>query len=392
MQKKSILIWLLAVTLLLSSCNLINFDQERVVDSRLISTEDTPEINSPTVGIVWTKNTKDTNISEFYAGNENGSSIDDPCVVKVGDTYHLWFTGVQNIFGQVYYTIRYARSSDGINWSSNNDSNIALTPNTLPNPDDHTSDSNGVRVGSVIWDKEEKEFKMWYLGRHTDNKWRVFYAASKSPDRGWLRYPNDQHQSGQLPKPVLTEGVKYDREIEGVSVIKERYFDGISHHSYYKMWYSGLGDVDLTKILTDCKYRINYAGSQDGVTWTKNKVPVLEDYAGKFDSNGMIQPVVIKDLMGSVDTYKLWYLGGTPGNQASLKPGLAYSAITGEQFGYYKVDLQVITDPNDDSYESLPEVPAGLDSPVIIRDGYVYKMWYIRQDNNRSILSYVESW
>lgn len=382
---------------LLSSCDQVNLEKESWVESRLISEEDTPEIDSKTVGIEWTKNAKDTNINQAFAGNENGTRIDDPCVVKVGDVYHLWFTAVQNIFGNDYYTVRYARSTDGFTWSGNNSSNIAFAPTPTSSSDPlEVSDTRGVRVGSVIWDKEENEFKMWYLGRHTDNKWNVFYASSKKPDSGWIRYPNNQHKTGMMPTPILEPGLYYDREIEGVSVLKERYFDGISHYSFYKMWYSGLGDKDLSTLLTNCKFRINFASSNDGVKWTKNDVPVMEDYPGMFDSGGMIKPVVIKDLRDAIDTYKLWYIGmNKPKEPKELKlqPGLAYSPITGEQFGYYKIDIGVVTDVSDDKYAPLPKLAEiGVDSPSIIRDGNVYKMWYIRLKDGSSTLSYIESW
>lgn len=384
-MKKGLLFLSIILAFSVFSCGVLMTDSEYINNSYDIPKGVMPEIDSDTVGVVWNQNAADTNIDLTFTGSQDGSQILDPCVVKKGDTYHMWFTGVQNLGSLgLYYKIRYVRSNDGINWSNPNPFNDILAPTISA---DATADTHGVRVGTVIYDAEEDEFKMWYRGRHsTENRWKYFYASSKYPDKGWLKYPNNQNETGLMPVAILDEGEKFDRRLGDLSVIKERYYDGLNYYSFYKMWYTGLGDKDLLALEDTWQYRINYATSSDGINWTKESKPVLSPIADRFDSGGKDMPAVIKDLKNNVYIYKLWYLGKAANTDTEVFPGVAYS-ISGRKFTYH---LSSYYDESNSDDHFLTESPEKIQDPWVIRDGYVYKMWYV--DNSKKCISFIESW
>lgn len=459
MNKERVFIFLLLVTFILLSCNILSEDAAEVVDSKLISEEETPEINSASVGKVWDKRAGPTNIDQNNAGFLIGKRIADPYVVKLGDDYHIWFTAVHHMDGKDFYTIRYAHSKDGINWYNNNKSNIVLSPDQRAG----SADYNGVRVGSVLWDEDASEFKMWYLGSSGafgEEEWKIMFARSKTPDGPWVKHPNNYNAPDKMvATPVLVSSVldpsytgqdplpansnPFDTiELGDLTVIKEKYYTGFQYYQCFKMWYTARGaipDGDSTVIQDDeedlIKYRISYATSGNGLEWDKYRTAVLlpniqytqanaspkKAVFTPFDINGKSLPVVIKDLFEGSPIYKMWYIGENRLGERAL--GLAYS-YSGERFDFYKDTrpsalnpADYLVDETNDSVEvkeeklklydpaqnpyltGLQTIPhkGELKDPCVIRDGYVYKMWYVVDEMSgsdlvSSKLYFVESW
>nr|MDO8134773.1 hypothetical protein [Candidatus Njordarchaeum guaymaensis] len=91
--------------------------------------------------------------------------------------------------------------------------------------------------------------------------------------------------------PVLSPGplgVWDDENVADPCVIRDA--------STYKMWYSGFDGGS---------WRIGYATSSDGITWTKHPGnPVLDlGTSGSWDDAGVSTPWVIKED----STYMMWY-------------------------------------------------------------------------------------
>jgi len=143
-----------------------------------------------------------------------------------------------------------------------------------------TWDDAYIEDASVILDGTT--YKMWYAGQDGSN-WRIGYATS--PDGiTWTKYASN---------PVVdlgTSGAWDDATVLYSSVI----LDGTT----YKMWYSGNDGTD---------YRIGYATSPDGITWTKyGSNPVLNlGTNGTWDDAWVYAPSIMLD--GT--TYKMWYTG-----------------------------------------------------------------------------------
>jgi hypothetical protein len=134
----------------------------------------------------------------------------------------------------------------------------------------------------------------------------------------------------------------------------------------YKMYYTGKGAVGGSP-----ETRVLYASSSDGINWTPNHTaPVIPvGGSGAFDQYHTGFCWVIKD--GS--TYKMWYSG----NNAVDPDG------PGWQIGY-------ATSSDGTTwvkYGSTPVVPKGavstdwdyegVGAPTLIKDGSIYKMWYV---------------
>lgn len=399
----------------LYSCSLFS-DPVVKIDSNTVAGEKVPTLNSETVGIIWDKNAADTNINQDNAGFVLGAAVADPCVIKKDGIYHIWFTGISNVGeNSKLYTIRYAYSNDGITWRNDNVSNIALA-STASTGSSLSDDAKGVRLGSVIWDDDASEFRMWYRGMgDDDNKWRILFARSKKPDTDWVKHPNTYiSPESKTPKSIMGLGANgFDsQQIGDLSVLKRSYYDGYEYHHFYEMWYSAEGARSGSggeNGINDAKFRIMYAKSSDGLVWEKEALPVLEPDQGAFDFLRKDCPAVIYDTYKGSKYYKMWYLG------EAMRPdpeddeleilvrrfGLAY-AYSGEAFEFY--DPAVYTDGLAETTFPYPEtdeesgVTYHLKDPWVIRDGYTYEMWYVVEKKSAggiledSKIRFVESW
>lgn len=161
----------------------------------------------------------------------------------------------------------------------------------------------------------------------------------------------------------------------------------IKDGSEYKMWYVGVGGGGE---------RIFYATSKDGLIWKKqdNSIPSASDTTGtngriplgtegKGDSEGVDSPMVIKD--GGM--YKMWYTG------TYKKVSYIFYATSPDGLTWTKYDNSIPT--NSDSDGTMGRIPlgsagkgdsTGTSSPAVIKDGSVYKMWYVG-DAGRSKLN-----
>ena len=140
-------------------------------------------------------------------------------------------------------------------------------------------DGSQVRYPHIIYDG--LTYKMWYIGVDAFQVGQFGYAGSND-GINWTKYGN----------PVLEVGAAGEWDagtLEGGNVLK----DG----SVYKLWYSGQ-DAHGT-------WRIGYATSSDGISWTKySGNPILEPGPEPWRNGHVFHPYVIKD--GS--TYRMWAL------------------------------------------------------------------------------------
>ncbi|MBI2441763.1 MAG: hypothetical protein HYV35_10380 [Lentisphaerae bacterium] len=269
-------------------------------------------------GLTWTKydntipNASDSvstngRIPLGTSGKGDSTQTTAPAVIKDGATYKMWYGGLDGTNWRIYY----ATSSNGLTWNKYD--------NTIPSASDSVSTNGRIPLGTagkgdsaqtrdpaVI--KDGSTYKMWY-GGHDGTNWRSYYATS--PDGlTWTKYNNVVPTNSDTTStdgriPLGTAGKGDDYYIYGCAVIK----DG----NTYKGWYTGVDGAI---------YRIYYATSPDGLTWTKytNDIPANSNTnstggrvplgtAGKGDETHVLTQGVIK--VGY--TYYMWY-GGASGN------------------------------------------------------------------------------
>jgi predicted GH43/DUF377 family glycosyl hydrolase len=233
-------------------------------------------------GINWEKYAGNPVLDLGDIGDWDDDNIFHPWVIKddnpttIGHEYKMYYSG----FDGSSWSLGYAYSSDGINWSKSG-ANPILTSSVSGWDDSH------VRFACVI-KNETDEFEMWYSGRDADDgKTRIGYATSSNGEHAsWTK-------SGLGSVVDGGSGGAFDEtEVQSPCVIKRAVDD-------YEMWYTGFGSSFP---------QIGYATSSDGTTWIKHNGdggPVLtESSAGNFDANGVLAPCVIFE-----SSYKMWYSG-----------------------------------------------------------------------------------
>jgi alpha-tubulin suppressor-like RCC1 family protein/predicted GH43/DUF377 family glycosyl hydrolase len=263
-------------------------------------------------------------------------------------------TGWSNI--AIGYNHTTAQKSDGTIWAwgANADGQLGLgdiisrTEPTLVVTDTDWAKiypgwnhSIGVRSDSSLWG--------W--GANSKSQLGVVDSSNKNKPNstfggiGWVKYPSN---------PVFnigSPGSWDDYSVSEPCVIKES-------NGTYKMWYSGYDGTT---------WRIGYATSGDGITWTKYLYnPVLNvGSAGAWDDYNVVYQTVLKDSDG---IYKIWYSGMDA--LYSFK-GIGYATSPdGVNWTKYASNPVIIPGTNstwDDTY---------VGCPTVIKESGTYKMWY----------------
>lgn len=162
------------------------------------------------------------------------------------------------------FAIGLALSEDGVVWNKN-DKPVFTAENKW-----EIGESNGVMEPSVIYDAQEKMYKLWYgaLGEK-DGKlaFRIGYAASLD-GINWKR----------LKEPVMdagSEGAWDDVLVSHGNVVKTQ--DG------YHMFYFGVSEWRDENALQ--QGAIGHAFSVDGINWQKNpNNPIIKAREGNWDA------------------------------------------------------------------------------------------------------------
>lgn len=212
-----------------------------------------------------------------------------PKVVYDGAQYHMWYLGDYN-------TIGYAVSNNGITWEKHPDN-----PINAPTPEGAWDDDD-ILIGPVLI--EDGVFKIWYTNSPlAGGGLQVGYAESVD-GYNWTRYPD----------PVLwgTDSWEIDH-IVALSILKEG--------DLYELWYHGQS--------AGGRYQIGRAWSFDGLEWFKDPDnPVLSPgEAGEWDDDWVVYPSVIR-FGESEETESRWlYYSGH--DHADLRIGVAtYEAVS----------------------------------------------------------------
>ena len=130
-----------------------------------------------TDGINWTVYPAPVLIAGDQA-NWDAASIAEPSVLKVGSTYHMFYSALDQ-WTVENFQVGYASSTDGINWIKSTQNPVLQIGNNIQ------WDRFWASHPGVIYEPSVNKFKMWYTGRDTANisslighYWDIGYAES----------------------------------------------------------------------------------------------------------------------------------------------------------------------------------------------------------------------
>ena len=259
--------------------------------------------------------------------------------------YKMWYAGD----GANGRDIGYAYSYNRVDWNKDA-SNPVLETGAAG-----AWDSVQVAGPAVI--KDGSGFKMWYMGFDGSHR-RIGYATS--PDEiNWTKHGSN---------PVLDVGPSgaWDAsDVAGPSVV----FDGTTYH----MWYAGAELNGFTRT-----YRVGYATSPDGISWTKHAGnPVLDVGAsGEWDEK-TLHPV---DVVFDGTQFHMWYPGydGT-----KWRTGYAASL---DGYTWTKCFSDYVLDVDDGEWDGMRAF-----HPSVILKGSTFHMWYTGFDGTTARVGYANT-
>ena len=199
----------------------------------------------------------------------------------------------------------------------------------LIDPDDMSAQFDSMfAIGACVIRESSSSYKMWYTGWNGDTEgagvvsrinFRIGYATS-SNGTSWQKQPGSAGGGA-----ILGLGAAGQSDAKGVGqphVIKEG--------SNYRMWYEGFDGT---------YWRVFYATSSNGTTWTKQGVALNRGSAGTLDELGLRNPVV--DSRNG--QYEMWYQG----QSAAAHNYHVLRATSSNGLTWTKVPTEVTLHPGD---------------------------------------------
>jgi predicted GH43/DUF377 family glycosyl hydrolase len=352
-----------------------------------------------TDGINWIKYSGNPVLDLGFPGSWDDETVRQPEIFHDGAIYHMWYCGNDGTTNK----IGYATSMDRINWTKS-----PLNP-VLDLGSTGEWDDTQLYFPNVIYDGQK--YILWYSG-YNGTTWRVGYATTQDED-GWIKYltnpvvdlgpPTSWDEDYVAHPSVYYDGVTYHMWYSGESTINNRIgyansTDGITwikypnpvvdlgpssswddYHTYsptvlydgalFHMWYSGFdGSI----------WRIGYANSSDGISWTKHPTPVVDlGSPTSWDDERVYSPTVIFDGI----TYHMWY-AGYDGSNYRMGYATSSNGIDWTRSGANPV-FDVGTGGTWDDTRVF--------GPTVIYLENVYHMWYTGFDGSINKIGYASS-
>lgn len=217
--------------------------------------------------------------------NEWEKIVNRASVLKKDHIWYMWYTG-QN---ENQSMVGLATSKDGIHFER-----YEGNPVFIPS---ETYELQSVMNPCVMWDENEKIFKMWYSAGEKYEPDVLCYATSEDGIH-WTKYKDN---------PIFQKSSnEYDKaKVGGCDVIKQS--------DTYMMFYIGYQNIDNARICV--------AESFDGIHWNrKPNNPIIAPSKNSWDAHAVYKPAVAYDE--KQNQYLLWY-NGRKGTKEYI--GLAYN-------------------------------------------------------------------
>ena len=230
-------------------------------------------------GIICTDSTDGTEWEKWKVALEAGHKgsweerVNRASVCEIDGKWLMWYTGQSRNNS----AIGIATSDDGIRFTR-----MQQKPILVPS---EPYEKGSVMNPCVLWDKDEKMFKMWYAAGEQFEPDVLCYAESKD-GVNWERYANN---------PILEKSnEKYDQcKVGGCDILKE--------NDRYYMFYIGYQNVDTA--------RVCMAESNDGIhNWVRSTDnPVISPEKNSWDADAVYKPTVA--LNKQKNKLLMWYNG-----------------------------------------------------------------------------------
>jgi predicted GH43/DUF377 family glycosyl hydrolase len=204
--------------------------------------------------------------------------INRPVVMKLGDTYHMWYTGQSHGRSR----IGYATSGDGRTWQRMS-RDAVLSPEAA-------WEKVAVMCPHVLWDENAKQFRMWYSAGEQNEPNAIGYATS----------PDGLHWTKRDENPVFAPDRNRDWEKHKVTGCHME-----KRGDWFYMFYIGFRDEPTAQI--------GIARSRDGVNgWERHRDnPIIRVGKGTWDRDACYKPAVLIDG----GKWWLWYNGRHGGSE-----------------------------------------------------------------------------
>jgi predicted GH43/DUF377 family glycosyl hydrolase len=216
-----------------------------------------------------------------------------PGVLKVGDVYHMWFTGQ----AKGHSAIGHGTSSDGKTWVRS-----GMKPCLAA---EKAWEKVAVMCPDVLWDAEKHEFHMYYSGGEQYEPDAIGFATSPDGDT-WTR----------RDAPIFSADPKNAWEQHKVTACQV-----LRRGEWYYMFYIGFFDLH--------RAQIGVARSADGIgNWTRLPAnPIIAPTAGAWDGDACYKPSAIYDE--NAKRWMLWYNGRKGGVEQ-----IGMATHEGEELGF----------------------------------------------------------
>ena len=226
-------------------------------------------------GIEWNRNSVPV-LKPGKKGNWDSVKVETPHVIKLTDgKYFMFYAGNNVPDTEGGFQMGVAISDDGVKWEKYSKNPILK----LGSKGDF--DELSIFEPSVLF--KDNEYYMWYAGM--SNKLQVSFGLAKSKDGvNW-------EKKGK----VLEIDVERQNRKEAGIIEDNIIWNG----KEFEMFYAIL--LDEGKIVGP----IWHAISSDGITWKKDKKPILNFGAEGWTAQGLASPTVLIDD----GKYRMWYVG-----------------------------------------------------------------------------------
>jgi sucrose-6-phosphate hydrolase SacC (GH32 family) len=218
---------------------------------------------------------------EIALGNDLSTGWEDivnrATVIYKDNMYYMWYTGQYNDISK----IGYATSTDGYTFEKMDE------PVLVP---EQQWEQKSVMNPYVIYDENEKLFKMWYAAGETYEPDVIAYATSED-GINWNKFDENPIFKANEDKSTLDS-----YKVGGCEVHK-------FSNDEYIMFYIGYVDLDTAGVFV--------ATSKNGVTdWTRyGNSPIIKSTKGTFDEEACYKPSAIWNEKNNM--WMVWYNGRT---------------------------------------------------------------------------------
>lgn len=311
--------------------------------------------------------------------------------------YKIWYSGKDDNADTAARRLRiyYAESPDGLVWTKKDNTIPGISDGSssngrIPVANTGTGDPSGAFAPTVV-KVDASTYKMWYAGMDgTASPLRRIYYATSTDGLAWTKQnnniPNTSDTTGKNGSIPLGAKPGDSSHVIGAAIIKD--------NGLYRMWYGAQDGVN---------WRVYYASSPDGLTWTKlnSKIPDVLDItgqstdgrlplgsAGSGDSHDTFaRSVIIDNSAPAASRYKMWYGGSYDGTNWRI-----YYAFSSDGLNWSKYDNSKPTGTCDGTCLANGQLPPGgagkgdsasLTGPYVIQESPTsYKMWYSGSTDN----------